>query len=689
MSPSRWARLPPPWPPPWIDAANNSAWSGSEVTGASAYDTSTVNGEVGGIAPTGTVSYTYWNDADCGVSESAAGTSAGSDLSLGTQSSTEGPLGAGSYSFEATYSGDSNYSDSTSPCEPFSVGTAPTSVATTVDDAANNLAWSGSEVTGASAYDTSTVNGEAGGIAPTGTVSYTYWNDGDCGVSESAAGTSAGSDLSLGTQSSTEGPLGAGSYSFEATYSGDSNYSGSTSACEPFSVGTASTAVATTVDDAATNSAWSGSETAGASAYDTSIVSGEVGSIAPTGTVSYTYWNDGDCGVSESAAGTSAGSDLSLGTQSSTEGPLPDGSYSFEATYSGDSNYSGSTSTCESFSVGQNSTSFATTVDDAATNSAWSGSEITGASAYDTSSVTEVGGIPPTGTVSYTYWTDGDCGVSESAAGTSAGSDLSLGTQSSTEGPLGAGSYSFEATYSGDSNYSGSTSACEPFSVSQASSSTTSTPTSSSISLGSDNTDNAEVFGTDDTAPTGTVTFYTCPDNVDPCTSASWTQLDNPVNVTTGSDTSTASSMSFTPNATGTWCFAAVYSGDGNYAGSSDQGGGECFTVTGVGSSTASSPSSSTAALDGPNSDNVVVTGADGASNAPYPTGRCDLLHVPGRRGTVYLGALDPAGLHGDLGHRRGEHQLDHIVGLRQRLDGHLVLRRRLLGRRQLRWQLG
>jgi hypothetical protein len=148
--------------------------------------------------------------------------------------------------------------------------------------------------------------------------------------------------------------------------------------------------------------------------------------------------------------------------------------------------------------------------------------------------------------------------------------------------------------------------------------------------LGSSNVDNAEVFGTDDTAPTGTVTFYTCPESVDPCTSANWTQLANPVNVTTGSDTSTASSASFTPDATGTWCFAAVYGGDGNYTGSSDQGAGECFTVTGVGSSTTSSPSSApTAALDGPNSDNAVVTGSDAANNAPYPTGHVTFYTCP------------------------------------------------------------
>ena len=262
------------------DASNSSAWSGSEVTGSSAYDTSTVNGEVDGVPPTGTVSYTYWNDGDCGVSEDAAGTSAGSDLSLGTQSSTEGPLPEGTYSFQAVYSGDANYTGSTSPCEPFSVGTASTSVATGVQDAANNSAWSGSEVTGSSAYDTSTVNGEVDGVPPTGTVSYTYWNDGDCGVSEDAAGTSAGRTC-LWEPNRAPRDRSEGSYSFQAAYSGDANYTGSTSPCEPFRWARLPPRSQPTATDASTNSAWSGSEVTGSSAYDTSTVNGEVGGIAP------------------------------------------------------------------------------------------------------------------------------------------------------------------------------------------------------------------------------------------------------------------------------------------------------------------------------------------------------------------------------------------------------------------------
>ena len=79
-------------------------------------------------------------------------------------------------------------------------------------------------------------------------------------------------------------------------------------------------------------------------------------------------------------------------------------------------------------------------VDDAGSNSPWGSTEKTGASAYDTSTVTGVPGFAPTGTISYTFWANGSCANTGAA-----GSALSLGSKSTTEGPLAAGSYSFEA----------------------------------------------------------------------------------------------------------------------------------------------------------------------------------------------------------------------------------------------------
>ncbi len=336
------------------DALTNAPWSGTEVTGSSAYDTATVTGLQGGPTPTGTVTYEYFTNGTCG------GTAAASDIETlnpdGSvpNSSTEGPLVPGSYSFDASYSGDTNYDPSpASSCEQFSVGPAASSVSTTVNDAFTNAHWSGTEVTGSSAYDTATVTGLEGGPTPTGTVTYEFFTNGTCNgvaaVSDTA--TMSGGDV---PSSSTEGPLVPGSYSFDASYSGDTNYDPSpASSCEQFSVGPATSLVFTTVNDASTNAPWAGTEVFGASAYDAATVSGLEGGPTPTGTVTYEFFTNGTCNGAAASSDIQSLSDGSVPV-SSTEGPLVPGSYSFDASYSGDTNYDASpTSSCQGFSVGK------------------------------------------------------------------------------------------------------------------------------------------------------------------------------------------------------------------------------------------------------------------------------------------------------------------------------------------------
>jgi hypothetical protein len=79
--------------------------------------------------------------------------------------------------------------------------------------------------------------------------------------------------------------------------------------------------------------------------------------------------------------------------------------------------------------------------------------------------VSGTGAGTPTGTVTFTFFTSGDCTTGAQGAGmvTLVGG---VAHPSDTAGPLGAGSYAFRAHYSGDSNYSESTSACEPLTVS-------------------------------------------------------------------------------------------------------------------------------------------------------------------------------------------------------------------------------
>jgi len=318
---------------------------GSIPRGSSVYDTAQV-AEINGIVPTGNVTYAFYNNSAC----SGFGSSQTVTLSGGLvpNSPTQPALTIGQYSFQANYTGDiltgGNYFPSVSSCGYFNAAL----VTTTLFNSRNISIPLGASVgNGTTVHDTAIVSG-TNGITPTGNVTYTFFNNGAC----SGTGAIQTVKLSggLAPNSTTQGPLGVGFYSFNAAYSGDSNYPQSTSSCE-FLIAVAVRTVSTTVFDASTAMAWSGTEQAGASAYDTANVN-RLLSIAPTGTVAYTFFTNNACSGSGTLAGnvtlTSAGSV----PNSNTEGPLADGSYSFEATYSGDSNYSASTSACEPFNVG-------------------------------------------------------------------------------------------------------------------------------------------------------------------------------------------------------------------------------------------------------------------------------------------------------------------------------------------------
>jgi hypothetical protein len=268
-----------------------------------------------------------------------------------------------------------------------------------------------------------------------------------------------------------------------------------------------------------------------------------------------------------------------------------------------------------------------------------------GTSNSDSAVVTgNAGGGAPTGTVTF-Y----ECGPTGSATpctsqanelGTpvtltsGAGDTSSAPSVNFTAGSLGY--YCFGAYYSGDSNYSASsdTSTDECFDVGQASSTTATTPTHSSIVLGNTNTDSAVVTGnTTVESPTGSVTFYVCQPTATPtpCTSQA-NQLGSPVGLTAGAGaTSTAQSVSFTPTSAGYWCFAGYYSGDSNYSASSDTSTDECFDVTKAASVTTSLPGSGRVPVGGSNSDNVTVAGniPGGAPSGTVTFYECSFISGP------------------------------------------------------------
>ena len=236
----------------------------------------------------------------------------------------------------------------------------------------------------------------------------------------------------------------------------------------------------------------------------------------------------------------------------------------------------------------------------------------------------------PTGTVTF-Y----ECGPTPSptactstadpvgtAVGVTAGAGDTATASSDAVTPTSTGYWCLAADYSGDPNYAASSDTTDGcFDVTVAPTSTVTRPTAASIQLGAAVHDGATVTGGITAgSPTGTVTFYECGPTPAPtaCTSTA-DPVGTAVGVTAGSgDTSTATSAGFAPNALGYWCWAAVYSGDANYASSSDTGTDGCFDVTPATPTLRTVPANPTITLGEADNDTATVTGN---SVAGSPTG--------------------------------------------------------------------
>jgi RHS repeat-associated protein/uncharacterized repeat protein (TIGR01451 family) len=302
------------------DAANNG--TPTDALGESVYDTSTVSGN-GNIAPTGSITYYFYTNS------TATGTPIYQrTFALGSNSDTQGPLAAGSYSFVAVYGGDSNYSSSTGPIETLTINKGTLTLTTTIHNAANGstIPLNSSQPLGTSAYDTVSISGSTTGFAPdTSKLSFTF------------NGAAAGSGSAT---SSTEGPMGAGGYTFDSSFAGDSNYNPASSADEPFTIAKGTITVTTTIDNDANDQPITGSVPQGTSVHDHATFSGATAGFTPTlANISYTFHNTIDASDSGSAAGS--------GGTSTVEGPLSAGNYSFTAHFSGDSNYNAADASVE------------------------------------------------------------------------------------------------------------------------------------------------------------------------------------------------------------------------------------------------------------------------------------------------------------------------------------------------------
>ncbi|HWF15073.1 MAG TPA: hypothetical protein VG244_02720, partial [Acidimicrobiales bacterium] len=399
----------------------------------------------------------------------------GSNWGLGNSaSSIQGsPYHVGLDSFDGTTLGSQDVAVASS-----AVFFTPT-MTTVVKDALGNPVSSSTPLPiGSVVHDTATL----ASADPTagGNVTYSFFTDGNCTSPPAPSTNTEPVSNGVVTNSSATSALAAGSYSYSATYPGDGTDTGTTAACEPFTVGQGTSSVATTLHTTASGSpVLTSPVTLGTSVFDTNTITPiPDNGLVLGGTVSYTLFTDpsGATGCDASATQSSAGSGLADSAPSSTVGPLAAGNYGFEATWTGDGNYAGSTSSCEPFSVSKGSTVTDTTLHTTASGSPVLTSPVTlGTSVFDTNTITpSPAGFPLGGTVSYAFYTD-TSGTGCNGTPVAEGTGLANSAPSSTVGPLTAGNYGFEATWTGDANYAGSTSSCEPFSVGMGTSSVATT----------------------------------------------------------------------------------------------------------------------------------------------------------------------------------------------------------------------
>ena len=585
-----------------------------------------------------------------------------------------------------------NYSTTDSGTVTLPTGCVPPPATVTTAPAA------GSIVLGATDADTATVTG-AGGVTPTGGVTFYVCGPFTTATACTTAGTKlgtvtlAGSGNTATATSPSYTPPATGTYCFFGLYSGDGNYAGGSDGSttrECFTVTRATPSFTTTPANP-------NGIVLGSSSSDSATVTGVAGT-APTGTVTFSVCQESTVGT-PCSGGSTVGS---LTSPTSTSGavatytlaagiftPKATGTYCFTAGYGGDGNYMAASvetdPASECFAVTMATPGF--------TTSPTNPTIVLGGSDSDTATVTGVLGVTPTGTVTFyvcgPFTTATACTISGTklGSGTLGGSGDTATTTGPSFTPTATGTYCFFGLYSGDGNYAGGSdgsTSSECFGVTPATPKVTSAPASTSISLGSPDSDTATVKGVLGVTPTGTVTFYVCgPFTSDTACTTSGTDLGT-VTLAGSGGTATAGSPSYTPKATGTYCFLGVYSGDGNYIPGSDGSVGECFLVTPPPTGFTTSPTHSSITLGGSDSDTATVTGVVGVT----PTGTIT-FYVCGPDATATActtSGTDAGRRHpGRIGRdSHGRQPPVHADGHR-----HLLLPGRLLGRRQLHRGIG
>ena len=287
---------------------------------------------------TGTVAYSYYTNNTCTTGMVAVNTVTVPTSGTVPNSSTVTFTSAGTYYWQAVYSGDANNFGASSPC------TAGTNEQLTVTKASPTISTAlsaGTITAGTAAHDTSTFTGLVNSTG-TATVAYSYYTNNTCTTGTVAVNTVTVPTSGIVPNSSTVTFTSAGTYYWQAVYSGDANNNGASSPCtattnEQLTVNKASPTISTTLS--------AGTIAAGATAHDTSTLSG-AGASTGTGTVAYSYYTNNTCTTGPVAVNTVTVATNGTVPNSSTVTFTSAGTYYWQAVYSGDANNNGASSPC-------------------------------------------------------------------------------------------------------------------------------------------------------------------------------------------------------------------------------------------------------------------------------------------------------------------------------------------------------
>jgi hypothetical protein len=556
-----------------LSDGTNSGTSLTELAGTAVTDTATLTG-TNASAATGTITYNVYSDANC------------TDLvNSGSQTiTTPGTVPAsapvtlnppGTYYWQAVYSGDSENEGSSSTCGPggeVETVLSPTSVTTMLTGGGQSGATI-SVPAGTSVTDSANLGG-AFAASATGTVTYDVYSDDACtdlvyqGTDEQITppGTlppSAGVTLST-----------AGTYYWQASYSGDANNAPSQTICgdEVETVTPAPTTVAASLSGNG-QTGTTISVPAGTAVTDAATLSG-IDSAAATGSVTYTVYSDPKC-TDEVATGGTQPVTAGIPAASAPVTLTNVGTYYWQAAYSGDGGNAPSVSACGANGDVTTVTSASTTATGSLSGDGQTGSTIivqAGTAATDTETLSGTDADRATGTVTYTVYSNAACTTVVSTGSAESITPQGMVPSSPAVTLTIAGTYYWQATYSGDQNNEASTTPCgpsgevemvtpaqQPTSLTASLSGGGHTGPTISVPGGTPVTDTTTLSGADMSVATGTITYIVYSNKL--CTTAVSTYT---VTVTTAG--TMPASAPVTLDIPGTYYWQASYSGDLNNA---------------------------------------------------------------------------------------------------------------------------